>query len=65
MINNMAADNLLDTQKKYKVEKNDNGLYINGVKQADAVASKYNKYLQAKHVTIQGSTDSYHTNIEN
>lgn len=65
MINSMAADNLLDPQKSYKVEKNDNGLYINGVKQADNVASKYNKYLQAKHVTIQGTTNSSSTNVVN
>ena len=65
MIGKMDADNLLDTKKAYSVEKNDNGLFINGVKQPDKVAKKYHQYLDSKHLTIKGSADSYMVNIEN
>lgn len=64
MISKMAADNLLDTQKKYSVEKNDKGLFINGVKQSDRVTRKYQQYLNSKRLTIKGSADSYMVNTE-
>jgi hypothetical protein len=65
MIAKMAADNLLDTQKKYSVEKNDKGLFINGIKQPDQVLRKYQPYFDSKHLTIKGSADSYMVNTEN
>jgi len=65
MLTRMAADNLLDTQKDYSVEKNDNGLFINGVKQPDNIAAKYRKYLKAKQVHIKGSSTTYNVGIEN
>lgn len=55
MISQMEADKLLDTQKGYKLEKNENGLFINGVKQPDNVVNKYQKYLQGKQITLQSS----------
>jgi beta-lactamase regulating signal transducer with metallopeptidase domain len=65
MIRKMAADNLLDTNKDYSVEKNDKGLFINGVKQSNAVADKYSKYVKAKHVRIKGSSNTFNTDVEN
>jgi bla regulator protein BlaR1 len=65
MIRKMAADKLLDTNKDYSVENNNNGLFINGVKQPDNIAGKYSKFLKSKHVIIKGSSDSYNINIEN
>lgn len=65
MLRRMEADNLLDTKKDYSVEKNDKGLFINGVKQSDKVANKYSKYLKAKRVNIKGSSNTYNTDIEN
>ncbi|MBS0027389.1 M56 family metallopeptidase [Chitinophaga sp. 22321] len=65
MLRRMVADNLLDTQKDYSVEKNDNGLFINGVKQPDNIVAKYRKYLKAKQVHIKGSSTTYHVGIEN
>ena len=56
MISQMEADKLLDTQKGYKLEKNENGLFINGVKQPDNVVNKYQKYLQGKQITLQSSS---------
>ncbi|MGF6928483.1 hypothetical protein QFZ48_003983 [Chitinophaga sp. W2I13] len=65
MISQMEADKLLDAQKGYKIEKNENGLFINDVKQPDNVAAKYQKYLQTKRLTIKGSANSYHSDIQN
>jgi bla regulator protein blaR1 len=65
MLSKMEADKLLDTQKGYSVEKNDKGLFINGVKQSDKVAGKYSKYLQAKRVLIKGSSNTYNSDVEN
>ncbi|MBO9728219.1 MAG: M48 family metalloprotease [Chitinophaga sp.] len=64
VIREMAADHLLDIQN-YSVEKNNNGLFINGVKQPDDVAAKYSKYLKGDHVTIKGSTNTSSTHTEN
>ncbi|NLR81250.1 M56 family metallopeptidase [Chitinophaga eiseniae] len=56
MIEMMAADKLIDPSKKYTIEKNSQGLFINGVKQPESVYSKYEQYLQGgRHVTIQKS----------
>lgn len=65
MISQMEADKLLDAKKGYKVEKNENGLFINDVKQPDNVVNKYQKYLQTKQVIIKGSANSYHSDIQN
>lgn len=64
MIREMEADHLLDT-KNYSIEKNSNGLFINGVKQPDNVASKYSKYLKGDHITIKSSSSSSSTHTEN
>ncbi|WP_142687639.1 M56 family metallopeptidase [Chitinophaga polysaccharea] len=58
MISQMEADKLLDTQKGYKLEKNENGLFINGVKQPNNVVDKYQKYLKGKQITLQSSSNS-------
>lgn len=65
MLRKMAADKLLDTEKNYTIEKNDNGLFINGVKQPDNIVNRYRSYLKAKQLTIKGSSDTYNVNIEN
>ncbi|NML40902.1 M48 family metalloprotease [Chitinophaga sp. G-6-1-13] len=53
MINKMADDKLIDNQHSFTIEKNGNGLYINGVKQSDNVAEKYRQYLQNKRTYIK------------
>lgn len=66
MIDKMAADNLLDPKKAYHIEKNDNGLYINGQKQPDNVVEKYSQYLKAaKHITLKGGEKSFYINTQN
>ncbi|MBC9915216.1 M56 family metallopeptidase [Chitinophaga varians] len=53
MINKMADDKLIDNQHSFTIEKNSNGLYINGTKQPDNVAEKYSQYLQNKRTYIR------------
>ncbi len=65
MISEMEADKLLDAQKDYKVEKNENGLFINGVKQPDNVVNKYQKYIQGKQFFLKRSSNSYQSHTQN
>ncbi|SEW53544.1 M56 family metallopeptidase [Chitinophaga arvensicola] len=64
MISQMAAEKLLDANN-YKLEKNDNGLFINGVKQPDNIAGKYSKYLQGKQITMTSNMETRRTEIKN
>lgn len=58
MLNEMQSEGLLDRNKKYKVVKKDNDLYINGKKQSAVVYNKYNNYLMDETVEIKGSRSS-------
>ncbi|NLR66721.1 M48 family metalloprotease [Chitinophaga varians] len=53
LISKMADDKLIDSQHSFTIEKNGNGLYINGTKQPDNVAEKYGQYLQNKRTYIR------------
>lgn len=53
MINKMVNDKLIDDQHSFTIEKNSKGLYINGAKQSDSVAEKYEQYLQNKRTYIR------------
>lgn len=65
MINKMAADKLIDNQHSFTIEKNTEGLFINGVKQSDSVADKYNSYLKNKRTYIrQAEPGNLNINIE-
>lgn len=66
MINKMADDKLIDTKQSFSIEKNENGLYINGVKQPDNVADKYRGYMQSKRMNIkQQAPGNLNIDIEN
>ncbi|QJB32736.1 M48 family metalloprotease [Chitinophaga oryzae] len=65
MIDKMAADKLIDNQQSFTIEKNANGLFINGVKQSDSVAEKYGSYLKNKRTYIrQAEPGNLNINIE-
>nr|WP_295874636.1 M56 family metallopeptidase [uncultured Chitinophaga sp.] len=65
MIDKMAADKLIDNQQAFTIEKNTNGLFINGVKQSDSVAEKYGSYLKNKRTYIrQAEPGNLNINIE-
>ncbi|WP_343690567.1 M56 family metallopeptidase [Chitinophaga sp.] len=65
MIDKMAADKLIDTNKGYKIEKKDGSLYINDVKQSTDVADRYKSYLRAaKKLSILGKEDNLTISVE-
>ncbi|RAJ88210.1 beta-lactamase regulating signal transducer with metallopeptidase domain [Chitinophaga dinghuensis] len=55
LIDKLAADNLIDKAKPYKIEYNNNTLRINGNVQPAAVTSKYKSYLTESSLTISGN----------
>ncbi|HEU4555713.1 MAG TPA: M56 family metallopeptidase [Chitinophaga sp.] len=65
LIRKMAADNLVDTDKAYSIEKRNDELYINGTRQPAAVMDKYRSYLgDAKNINIKGEKDNMSINIQ-
>jgi bla regulator protein BlaR1 len=64
-INAMVADKLLDTTQPFIIEKKNNELYINGIKQPGTVTTKYSKYLKGNKMTIKGENDNLDINIDN
>jgi bla regulator protein BlaR1 len=58
MLRLMERDNLIDRNDDFKVEKNENGLYINDEKQPEAVLSKYSSFLGHGKTKIKGKHDN-------
>ncbi|GAA4460362.1 hypothetical protein GCM10023093_02860 [Nemorincola caseinilytica] len=65
MLNKMQKDGLIDRNEKFKIEKENNELYINGQKQSGKVYEKYSRYMEGKEVTIKGGKGSLNININN
>ncbi|UYQ94283.1 M48 family metalloprotease [Chitinophaga horti] len=59
LLNELAADKLIDRTKSYEIEKKDGELYINGTKQPADVLKKYERYFKSDRVTLKGD----HTNL--
>lgn len=55
MLNKMDKAGLIDKNGKFRIEKADGELFINGVKQPASVLQQYSKYLSADEVKIKGS----------
>lgn len=55
MLNKMDKAGLIDKDGKFRIEKSDGELFINGVKQPASVLQQYSKYLSADEVKIKGS----------
>ena len=55
MLNSMEKDGLLNRASKYRVEKDGNELFINGVRQSDNTYLKYKTYLKDNNVVIKGN----------
>jgi len=65
LVKKMAADNLLDPNKAYSIEKKNGQLYINGAQQSSAVMDKYQSYLkEGNTITIKGEKDNLNINIQ-
>lgn len=65
MLSKMEQDGLINREKKFKIEKEDEVLYINGEKQPDRVYHKYNRYLHGKDVSISGNKGDLNISINN
>ncbi|QHS60059.1 M56 family metallopeptidase [Chitinophaga agri] len=64
MIKQMADDKLIDTDKAYTIEKKNNVLTINGVRQSDDVLKKYADVIgKADELTIKGKKGSLNINV--
>ncbi len=55
MLDKMDKAGLIDKKGKFRIEKADGELFINGVKQPASVLQQYSKYLSANEVKIKGS----------
>ncbi|SEM35491.1 Signal transducer regulating beta-lactamase production, contains metallopeptidase domain [Chitinophaga rupis] len=65
LVKKMAADNLLDPNKAYSIEKKNGQLYINGTQQSSAVMDKYRSYLEEGNtITLKGEKDNLNINIQ-
>jgi bla regulator protein BlaR1 len=60
----LEKDGLINRAQGYSLEKKNDRLYINGKKQDDDVADKYEKYFRNKKISISGSTNSQSVTIE-
>ncbi|RPE09061.1 hypothetical protein EGT74_18815 [Chitinophaga lutea] len=58
LIDKMQADNLLNRNENFEINKQGNDLYINGKKQSDDVKKKYEQYLKNDNVSIKGNKDN-------
>lgn len=54
MLKRMEKDGLINRDDNYKIEKDNDELFINGKKQPEAVYNKYESYLKYKSVQIKG-----------
>ncbi|WP_331995276.1 M56 family metallopeptidase [Chitinophaga sp.] len=65
LVKKMAADNLLDPNKAYSIEKKNGQLYINGTQQPGAVMDKYRPYLsEGNSIILKGEKDNLNINIQ-
>ncbi|WP_217606695.1 M56 family metallopeptidase [Chitinophaga sp. GbtcB8] len=65
LVKKMAADNLLDPNKAYSIEKKNGQLYINGAQQSSAVMDKYRSYLEEGNtIILKGEKDNLNINIQ-
>jgi len=65
MLSKMEKDGLINRNEKFRIEKENDELLINGKKQPDQVYSKYRSYLNGKSVIIKGGKGNLNININN
>lgn len=65
MLTKMDKEGLIDRSDKFKVEKREGELYINGRQQSPDTMKKYSRYLKGKNVTVSGSKDNLNINVDN
>lgn len=65
MLAKMDKEGLIDRSDKFKIEKREGEMYINGRKQAPATMEKYARYLRGKNVVVSGNKNNLNVNISN
>lgn len=65
MLSDMEHQNLINRNEKYKVEKKDGHLYINGKEQPESVYNQYRDYLNSDEITIKGSKNNLSISVTN
>lgn len=65
MLAKMDKDGLIDRADKFKIEKREGEMYINGQKQTSATLEKYGRYLKGKNVVVSGSKNNLNINVSN
>ena len=65
MLDKMEKDGLINRSEKFKIEKENGALFINGEKQSAKVYERYAHYLTAKEVTIKGGKKMLNVNMTN
>lgn len=64
MLNKMERDGLINKSEGYKIEKDNDVLYINGIEQPDNIYEKYDHYLQGNKIIIKGSDSHLKINVK-
>lgn len=65
MLDRMEADGLIDRSKKFKVEKKNDALYIDGDKQSPETYRRYSRFLSGGSVSIKGNKGSLEIKVRN
>jgi bla regulator protein blaR1 len=65
MLDKMDREGLINRNNKFRIEKEDGKLYINGERQSTKVYNKYSQYLSANHVTVKGGKGNLNINMTN
>lgn len=64
LIDKLEQDGLINTKRRYVIEKKDNTLYINGEKQSDNVYNKYNALIETDYLKIKGNKNKLNISTE-
>jgi hypothetical protein len=65
MLDRMNDEGLIDRNDNFKIEKNDDRLYINGEEQSTDVYNKYKSYLKGEKIKIKGNKNNLSVSITN
>ncbi|PZF74242.1 M56 family metallopeptidase [Taibaiella soli] len=65
MLSDMESQKLIDRNDKYKIEKKDGHLYINGEEQPQSIYNQYREYLNGDEIKIKGNKSNLSISVTN
>ena len=65
MLDQMNNEGLINRADGFKIEKNDDRLYINGEEQSKEVYNKYKSYLKGEKIKIKGGNNNLNISVSN